>query len=407
MLRDNLFPASFRGVAFDVTTSDLTIGRRTQTFEYPQRDRPFVEDLGRAARLIQVEAIIVGPDFVARMNRLIDAMETAGSGTLVHPFLGTMSVTPQSTTQVSYDTAGLGQASATLSFVESGDYEFPNSVSDTTGKLLSAADAAGIVSEETFGDAFDLSTLQDFGVGLVTDSIDRMLSVPALQSVANGIGLAVEFGDLVKDAANLAQHPAALFSAVSAVFGMREIVGTALGWTNAVRGICSALRSPDLRQDGVASTGLIDHADIDEAALQAQAMIRRELLIGAARGSSNVGGALDVLPGASQSTMAYDDIIGVRDGLLAAFDAEMEDSITSDEDYRALAGLRSLVWEDLTTRAERHAHLVEFTPSEVKPALVIAYEYYGDASRDSEIAERNGIRHAGFCPAIPLKLLSE
>ena len=35
------------------------------------------------------------------------------------------------------------------------------------------------------------------------------------------------------------------------------------------------------------------------------------------------------------------------------------------------------------------------------------YDYYGDASRDSEVAERNNIRHAGFCPAVPLKILSE
>lgn len=407
MLRDNLFSASFRGVPFDVTTSDLTIGRRTQTFEYPQRDKPFVEDLGRAARLIEVRAIIVGADYVERMNRLISAMETAGSGTLIHPFLGTMTVTPQSTTQVSYDTAGLGQATATLSFVESGEYEFPNSLNDTSSKLLSAADSAELISEETFCDSFDLSSLQDFGVTIVTDSIDRMLSVQALQSVANGIGLASEFADLAKDAANLASSPASLFSGISSVFGMSDLTRQALGWANTVRGICTALGNSNLLQTGFATTGLIDHEDIDEAALQAQAMIRRELLIGAARASVNVGGDLDTMPGTSAKTMAYDDMIAVRDNLLSAFDDELENSITGDEDYRALADLRSLVWDDLTTRAEQHAHLVDFTPSEVKPALVIAYEYYGDASRDSEVAERNNVRHAGFCPAVPLKILSE
>lgn len=407
MLRDNLFPASFRGVAFDVTTSDLTIGRRTQTFEYPQRDRPFVEDLGRAARLIKVEAIIVGPDFVERMNRLISAMETAGSGTLVHPFLGTMSVTPQSTTQVSYDTAGLGQATATLSFVESGDYQFPNSLSDTASRLSAVADSAELVSLNTFTDSFGLSGLQDFGSTLVTDSIGRMLSVDSLQSVAAGIGMATEYAELVKNAATLATNPSVLFSRVSAVFGMADLTRKSLGWANTVRSLCSALCDGNLHQSGVASTGLINHRDIDEAALQAQAMIRRELLIGAARASANVGSDLDTMPGSASRTMAYDDMIAVRDALLSRMDAELEDAITPDGDYRALADLRSLAWEDLTTRAEQHARLVDFTPSEVKPALVIAYDYYGDASRDSEIAERNNIRHAGFCPAVPLKILSE
>lgn len=407
MLRDNLFSASFRGIPFDVTTSDLTVGRRTQTFEYPQRDKPFVEDLGRAARLIEVEAIIVGPDYVERMNRLIAAMETAGSGTLIHPFLGTMNVTPQSTTQVSFDTSGLGRATATLSFVESGDYQFPNSASDTAARLLSAASAAETVSALSFADNFDLSRLQDFGATLVTGSIGRMLSVDSLQSVASGIGMATEYAQLAQSAATLAANPRQLFSAVASVFGMDDLTRQALGWTNAVRGLCGALGNLNLHQSGVASTGLIDHADIDKAALQAQAMIRRELLIGASRASMNVGGTLDTMPGASSRTMAYDDLIAVRDGLLERFDEELEDAITPDNDYRALADLRSLVWEDLTTRAEQRAHLVSYTPSEVKPALVIAYDYYGDASRDSEVAERNNIRHAGFCPAVPLKILSE
>ena len=407
MLRDNLFSASFRGIPFDVTTSDLTVGRRTQTFEYPQRDKPFVEDLGRAARLIEVEAIIVGPDYVERMNRLIAAMETAGSGTLIHPFLGTMNVTPQSTTQVSFDTSGLGRATATLSFVESGDYQFPNSASDTAARLLSAASAAETVSALSFADNFDISRLQDFGAALVTGSIGRMLSVDSLQSVASGIGMATEFAQLAQSAATLAANPRQLFSAVASVFGMDDLTRQALGWTNVVRGLCGALGNLNLHQSGVASTGLIDHAAIDGMALQAQAMIRREMLIGASRASMNVGGALDTMPGASSRTMAYDDLIAVRDGLLERFDEELEDAITPDDDYRALADLRSLVWEDLTTRAEQRAHLVSYTPSEVKPALVIAYDYYGDASRDSEVAERNNIRHAGFCPAAPLKILSE
>jgi prophage DNA circulation protein len=41
------------------------------------------------------------------------------------------------------------------------------------------------------------------------------------------------------------------------------------------------------------------------------------------------------------------------------------------------------------------------------PALVLAYDYYGDASRDSEIIERNNVKHGGFVPSEPLKMLNE
>ena len=49
-LYEDLRPASFRGVSFQVDVASLSAGRRVQVHEYPQRDQPWVEDLGRATR---------------------------------------------------------------------------------------------------------------------------------------------------------------------------------------------------------------------------------------------------------------------------------------------------------------------------------------------------------------------
>jgi prophage DNA circulation protein len=43
-------PASFRGVIFHVETGGKSSGRRTVTHEYPKRDDPYAEDMGRVAR---------------------------------------------------------------------------------------------------------------------------------------------------------------------------------------------------------------------------------------------------------------------------------------------------------------------------------------------------------------------
>ncbi|MNN99925.1 hypothetical protein D3C81_2196910 [compost metagenome] len=48
--RDRKQGASFRGVPFLVDTDSVPVGRRTQLHEFPQRDQPFVEDLGRRTR---------------------------------------------------------------------------------------------------------------------------------------------------------------------------------------------------------------------------------------------------------------------------------------------------------------------------------------------------------------------
>ena len=53
VLTEQLQKASFRGVPFEVTSASLTAGRRTVVHEYPQRDKPYVEDLGRASRKLR------------------------------------------------------------------------------------------------------------------------------------------------------------------------------------------------------------------------------------------------------------------------------------------------------------------------------------------------------------------
>jgi prophage DNA circulation protein len=79
----------------------------------------------------------------------------------------------------------------------------------------------------------------------------------------------------------------------------------------------------------------------------------------------------------------------------------------SDDLFQILVQARSAVYQDMTERAEGMAKLVTFTPPETMPALVLAYDYYGDASRDSEIVERNKVKHGGFVASEALKILNE
>jgi prophage DNA circulation protein len=47
--RDSLLPASFRGAFFHVDTNAKDSGRRTVVHEFPKRDYPYSEDMGRRA----------------------------------------------------------------------------------------------------------------------------------------------------------------------------------------------------------------------------------------------------------------------------------------------------------------------------------------------------------------------
>lgn len=61
--------------------------------EYPNRDQPWVEDLGRSPRVINVSGFIVGEDIVLRRDRMIAAAEAPGDvRELNHPTYGLLRV---------------------------------------------------------------------------------------------------------------------------------------------------------------------------------------------------------------------------------------------------------------------------------------------------------------------------
>ncbi len=90
--KDRLVEASFRGVPFKVEDEGAPVGRRVETHEYPNRDKPYTEDLGKITFRPSITAYVVGDDCFDQRDRLIDALNKPGPGTLVHPTYGELKV---------------------------------------------------------------------------------------------------------------------------------------------------------------------------------------------------------------------------------------------------------------------------------------------------------------------------
>jgi prophage DNA circulation protein len=96
--RDSLVLASFRNVEFHVEMGSMSSGRRTVVFEYPKRDLPYSEDMGRSARRWQFTAYLLLRDYglqakkqyniIRQRDNLIAALEKELAGVLIHPDLG-------------------------------------------------------------------------------------------------------------------------------------------------------------------------------------------------------------------------------------------------------------------------------------------------------------------------------
>jgi prophage DNA circulation protein len=87
-----LQPGSWRGIGFVMDATPTKAGRRIALHEYPYRDTVWSEDLGKLPRHYQVSAFLVGDDCYQQKIRMIAACEQAGTGTLVHPILGSLQV---------------------------------------------------------------------------------------------------------------------------------------------------------------------------------------------------------------------------------------------------------------------------------------------------------------------------
>ena len=138
--QDRLRQGSFRGARFHVEDHKHASGRRVHLHEYPGKDEPYPEDLGRKAREFEVQCYVIGPDYMAARDALIDACEAAGPGTLVHPYFGTRRVQCMDCEETESAQRG-GIALFTLKFVEAGANRYPVAEADT------AAAVAGVAAE--------------------------------------------------------------------------------------------------------------------------------------------------------------------------------------------------------------------------------------------------------------------
>ena len=135
-------PASFGGAGFHVEVDSQAGGRRNALHEFPHRDVPWAEDMGRKARHWPIAAYVIGPDYTAARDALIDVCEREGPFSLVHPLLGTVQANCDDYVATERRELG-GYCIIELRCVEAGTQPGTVVTADTQSQVGSAADAAG------------------------------------------------------------------------------------------------------------------------------------------------------------------------------------------------------------------------------------------------------------------------
>lgn len=380
-----LLPASFRGAGFKVEAAESDHGRRAVRHDYPLRDLPYYEDLGRKAKEFRVTAFVIGDDYEEQLDALLRACEASGPGELVHPWYGTLRVQCAGAS-VSHSSSEGRMARVSLTFGEAGEQRFPTARPDPASEV---GESARILKELAAEEA-----VEDLVVEGVPEHV-RQAAAEEVVRVANEILEADVFGGTRDQVAQLRRRLLGLIQgAPSDVTTPEDVVAEIVLSVEAVALAAGSTTRTVAAMLGLAARSPGAYSDA-QAAQNAAAISRVTNLAALAVGAEAAAG------GAYESRQ---QALATRDALADAIDVAAEDA--TDAAFQALLDLRTRLTGAVPPPDQDLPELAILTLGATTPALVVAYDLYEDATRDAEIVARNRIRHPGFVPAAtPLEVL--
>jgi len=410
--RDELLPASFRGISFLIPQASVPVGQKGQLHEYPQRDEPFFEQLGKQAQVHTMSAWVIGDDCFERRDKLLEALQAPGPGELVHPWLGRMQV-KVGDCKVSHELTAGGMVSFDLTFYPDKPLTFPTAKVNSQQQVVKASDSMLGSALERYKQAMAKVDQARLGLLRLRNSLSNVYAV-IQQQFAPFVGV---FTNLTGFAQSLINSPGALSSLFSSYFSdfslqdsafadtsssYKNAVATTTQQTEAVTAINTVSQSGGI--DSAAAAQATANL-VQDALLVQMALIISEMPIASQPVSSGSTPSVEqqaILPVVRPEVPVADDVLQLRDSLS---DAIFEASLKADPaHYVVMNTLRQTLVKHLTAVAESGVRLVDITPPETMSALVLAYQRFGDATRSAEVVQRNRIRHPGFVPAAPIKI---
>ncbi|MGQ3322833.1 DNA circularization protein [Pseudomonas brassicacearum subsp. neoaurantiaca] len=409
--RDRLLPASFRGVGFWVDQAKTPVGHKGQLHEYPQRDQPFFEGLGQQAKIHELTAFIVGPDCLEQRDKLLKALEQ-GSGELVHPWLGRLQVKVGECDMTQTRQDG-GLVTFALKFYPDQPLQFPSAAINSQKLLLVSADSFLGSAVRRFEDAMTLIKAARIGIADLRNSLKDIYGVIE-QELKPLIETYRQLSDLVKAVKELPKDVVAEFKGL--LGDIRELKNFA---RDGYRGVIASVSQQVEAIRKADAPKLTTGKDTTAAAQAVADLVQDTLLVQAAQWIAAMPVAAPVVklgaaPSVAQQAVqpvqrrdvpVADDVLALRDALN---DAIWQASLKADpEHYQAMNNLRQQMAAHLTAVASSGVRLINLSFKQSLPALVVAYQQFADATRVTEVTQRNGVAHPGFLPPNDLKVSGE
>lgn len=407
----NLRPGALRGLLFYVQKSEDVAVRRWVTHEFPGRDEPWHEDLGKKTRSFQIEGLIIGADVVLQARAFSRAAADPDVATLLHPWLGAMQVVVQDC-RISFDVNEARVARISLRVEKAGTKPAPVIGTDGLGSVLAEADELLTTAQETFAQYRYLRAMADFAIANFKASVEGIAG--AIESALSNTGLGGSAAGSVAALASL--NDAALVSdsgvPLALATAAREVSAQAGGRAALTRGADAAPIPAFEALGALASKPLVPAAASPAITPARQQLAAANEALGVmawAMFAAEFARAAAAVPWASRDeAMAARD--RVSDALAAAADAVA--ALGWDAVWQRLVALRAAVAADLAQRAAPLPRIKRVELPGVMPSTLIAYQLDGDSLSDvfgraAALAARNRVRHPGFVPSSrPIEVLA-
>lgn len=378
---DNYRQAQFRNAYFAVPSTSNTGGRRAVVHEFPNKDEPFVQDMGRKARRHNVEAYIVDEDYMDARDALIEALEKPGKGKLVHPYIGTLDVICLSYSFEEKQTE-MGMVRFSMQFAEAGKLKFPTQIIDTVSAVAESKITALQSILDWLVNNYSIQDVPHSVAQNVLNTIDESLTVidgakKVVSSVAdfkrdleNTVGRAIA---LAYDVQELGQNVTELMT-----YGTNTGDPYPVDNTNAGNQFKEMRDMWDFTPPEILM-GEEDPAFFYSVYFQLNAAVNAMALL---------------------SYMEFDSLdeaVALRDEVFAKVEPLLLQT-TDDALYTSIYNLQTAVIQDIDERESTLARLGSYWLNISLPALVVSHTLYGNINEESDLINRNRVAHPLFLP---------
>lgn len=415
---ERLRPASIGGIPFQVESDRGTFGRKTVEHEYPERDIPESEDLGRKGRTYQIEGFIVGEDFDIQRNRLIEVIESSGRRELIHPAYGTLEVRIKPSTFTHSKREGR-MVRFTLECVEAGEAFFPTSVSNNTDTIDNLVDTITIDAINDFFDKFSVDNVQSFVEAKAKEIFGDVIE--KARPILDIVGLDQEglaSGNSIVDAIekNLEELTTDYTQMVDDIKGLFDLFGDGDNQRAAsVSQQAFFSYSEDFPDPSGDTTG--NNQIINNNAAQTE-MIEIFALGTSSKAANRAAiienSELTIVTDPAQVALQPDsdetgfdtieDAIIARDAIGDSIDG-ITATTTDDVTFGNLETLRGELFLAVPGENNNLSNVVDVKISAPIPSLVMSHGVYGTAQLENDVVKLNNPGHPGFMPtADPLKV---